>query len=173
MDEKCYHCGETKPLYDFYLRPNGKPYKPCKKCKNLLSAKYVEANSAKVADRQSKYRKENIEKLTKYKKEYREKNIDRIRQQCTEGKKKYYSNNIDLMRKKSKEYRDSENVKISRQKWRRDGIDNLADWYVKDVIRQQTGIENAIITIEMIEAKRAILKAKRIIKEHEINDRKD
>lgn len=81
--------------------------------------------------------------------------------------KLYRKNNKEKTKARQKQYNKSTHGKeiISANVKKR--IANLDDSYVKEKIFRQTGIDKTDITPEMIEAKREILKAKRMIKEYE------
>ena len=91
--------------------------------------------------------------------------------------KKYYQANADIINKITSEYAKS-NIDATRKykkKWRDGNKDNirkgsairassLTEGYVKRKIVEQTGIDKALITPELIEIKRTIIKTKRLCK---------
>ena len=91
--------------------------------------------------------------------------------------KKYYEDNSDIIKKSTSEYSKIHILEMRkyRKKWRdgnKDNIrkssailaSNLADGYIKGQIIAQTGIDKALITPELIEIKRTIIKTKRLCK---------
>lgn len=108
---------------------------------------------------------------------YSEKNKEKI----AKNKKLYYKKNKDEIQKKTKDYQDKnkkmlyeaskrwgknnkEKVLKTKKKYRYYAISNLKDSYVIDKIRRSTGLTSSQIPQGLIEAKRAELKLKRLIK---------
>ena len=75
---------------------------------------------------------------------------------------------------KSKAYREKHKAKIKKytDKWYKecgkqrvkDGVDNLEDWYVRNLIIKRSALSAADVPQELVEAKRQEMKVKRIIK---------
>jgi hypothetical protein len=68
--KQCNLCGATKPLTEFYLKPDGQPRARCKVCLCAESRRrdpiWAKANPEKCRARARRWQKKNPEKIRKY-----------------------------------------------------------------------------------------------------------
>jgi hypothetical protein len=148
----CKIHGELKPN-DIYFsrrfRMNKKGEKVdhsqlcCKICRSIINKRYQ--NSARRREYDKKWKKENKDKN----KEYQRKSLLKNREK-----------NLIIKRL----YNKTENARKWKKESRKKNIDLLRDEYLKELIVNNSGIDRDTITPELIEAKRAILKLKRLLK---------
>lgn len=91
------------------------------------------------------------------------KNRDALAESSKMRKRKAYAENPDKFRKAALEFerRHREKLKPKKKEYRRQCRENLADWYVIEILIQRTGIRPGDIPKDMIEMKRLHLKIKR------------
>lgn len=130
--------------------------KKCNKCGEVLPLHMFCKNKA------TKDKLNNVCKTCskKYDKAYYEENKEGINKK----KKVYYRENKEEIKKKVKAYSDKNKEK--RLDYQRERILKLPDSYVRQLLNNQ-GIDESLITPEIMELKRAVLKVKRIIKQKE------
>ena len=72
--KRCKHCGETKPLADFYRDAKAKDgCRPeCKTCNLALRARKYAADPKPYIERVKRWQQENADRLNAYRREYRQ-----------------------------------------------------------------------------------------------------
>ncbi len=175
--KKCNKCGEVLPLHMFNKKKDTKdklaPW--CKECARKNNKVYRDKNKEKIRKKNKAYYKENKEEIIENNKAYREENKEEMKKKA----KVYYEENKEEKREKAKAYYEEnkeemiekgrvyyrENKEEMREKGR-ERVLKLPDYYVRMCLKSQ-GIDASLITPELIELKRAILKVTRIIKQKE------
>jgi len=132
-------------------------------------------NREKNNARSREYQAENRDAICQKKKEYVKKNRDKVRKwmadyyianksKITKRSKDHYCSNIDAYRKTRAEYRDNNKDKI--KEWNKKRTVDLADRYVVQLLFGNTcNIPVKDIHKSLIQAKRAEIKLRRLIKE--------
>ena len=161
--KKCNKCGEVLPLHMF-CKDKLKPLS--KECKRKYNKVYRDKNKEKINEKNRAYYKENKEELKKKAKVYRDKNKEKLEKKA----KVYYEENKEELNERRKTYY-KENKEESLE-YQRGRVLKLPDSYIRQILNSQ-GIDASLITPELIELKRAILKVKRIIKEKSCKNSQD
>jgi len=145
--KKCNKCGEVLPLHMFgknkRTKDNLKVW--CKTCSKKYNKAYYEENKEEKKKRDKAYCEENKEEIRNKKKTYYKENKEEI----NENAKVYYREN-----------------KEERGEYQRRRVLKLPDSYIRKLLNNQ-GIDESLITPEIMELKRATIKVTRIIKQKE------
>ena len=175
--KKCNKCGEVLPLHMFgknkRTKDNLKVW--CKTCSKKYNKAYYEENKEKKKKTHKAYYEENKEEIKKKQKAYYEENKEekkkRDKAYCEENKeeirnkkKTYYKENKEEINENAKVYY-REN-KEERGEYQRRRVLKLPDSYIRKLLNNQ-GIDESLITPEIMEHKRATIKVTRIIKQKE------
>ena len=162
--KKCNKCGELKPKNLFSKRSisvDGLQYK-CKQCEKEAKQSWFINNpeKAKISKEKMKHwRSENVEKCNQISRRWARENKEKARAWAIANPEKY---------KKSKlEWKKAHPGKVieTRIKAKKKAREGLSDSYVVDVLCNIQGISAALITKELIDAKRVHLKITRKLKE--------
>ena len=160
--KKCNKCGEALPLHMFGKDKNAKDNLQvwCKTCSKKYSKAYYRENKEEMKKYKKAYYEENKEEVKKYNKTYYENNQEEINKKS----KAYYEENKEEMKKYNKTY--YENNQEERGEYQRTRVLKLPDSYIRRLLNKQ-GIDESLITPEIMELKRAVVKVTRIIKQKE------
>ena len=174
--KKCSKCGEVKLLECFSrdkTRKDGYSVE-CKKCNteygakyraknreklNAKAAEYHAKNREKINARAAKYYVENAEKRESITAKYRAKNREKINARAAE----YRAKNPEKRKSINAKYyvENAEKIKARTDKY----TEQLTDTYIKNQIKQQTGVPYEHITQELIETKRLHILIQRKLKD--------
>ena len=170
MEKKCSKCGETKDVSEFSKNNQKKDgyMSTCKKCRSIYrKGIYAESPELKLRNRAKakKWRIENPERYKYNQDKYRIENEAELK----EKKSIYQKENWNDRKKYHKEW-SNKNYKHVRSYCKKQlsvGRTNLHDWYLRFIIKQNSGLTDETIKNhpELIENKRLGIKIKRILKQ--------
>lgn len=123
---------------------NGKTYFECKSCALKTCKIYANKFKEKISLHKKKYNLENKEKIKKW--------INLNRGKVYEIKKRWRIKNREKY------------IKSWKEKNKR-SVENMDDCYLRKLISDKSSLKHEDIPIELVEAKRDLLKFKRLIKE--------
>lgn len=150
---------------------NGERYanSACKSCATISRREWRRKYPDKYREQKRRSNNKNREKYLSYHKRYYEKNKDAHRERMSgyykNNKEKIYKITLDWIDKNRERY-----LKIHR-KYFKNEIENLSDWYIKNILCQK-GISREEITQTMIEIQRLLIKAQRLLKQEKQNEKK-
>ena len=178
--KRCSKCGEEKILSEFNKDKKAKDGLryiciSCSKdiskqwyCNNLNGAKeyakqWAKNNPEKRKESQKVYRKNNKERINENNRERYHLDIKESREKYRILHKKLYDANPDKFIINSKEWKkeNSEHVKKYNRKYKKTQSDELSKIYIKDKLKAK-GFSDEMISDELIEAQRLIIKIKRL-----------
>ncbi len=170
--KKCSKCGEVKLLECFSrdkTRKDGYSVE-CKKCNTEYGAKYRAKNREKIKAKAAEYHAKNREKINARAAKYYVENAEK-RESITAKNREKINARAAEYRAKNPEKRKSINAKYyvknaEKIKARTDKYtEQLTDTYIKNQIKQQTGVPYEHITQELIETKRLHILIQRKLKD--------
>ena len=156
----CSKCGVEKSVEEFRKGRN-----QCKLCQSEHNKEYRKEHYINNKEYYKEYRKEyqinNKEKLKEIHEEYYIKHKDSLKEQF----KEYYIKHKDEILEYQKEYRINNKDEIL--EYRKEYASDLKEGYVVSNIRRQTGMtkEEIYANPELIEAKKNVIKIKRLLKQ--------
>jgi len=135
----------------------------CKACACARQAAYRTAHPEKIKKRRATYRKTNLYRLRAKDAAYRKTNPEKVQLALAN----WYKVNRDHVILKATLWGAThpEKRRASIAAWKQRGVNNLSDWYIRDIIRLTTSLRGSDIPQAFIEAKRQILIARRLLKE--------
>lgn len=150
--KKCNKCGEIKTLDCFCRKKDIKSgiSGTCKECGRLHTKLWILKNPEKKKEMDKMYVQKNKEKIIEYRNKYYQENKERI----SKRNKEYCKENRELVLYRLK-------LKTKRH------VENLTDTYIRTCLIQKNGFTKDIITPELIQAKREIIKIKRLCKQQQ------
>ncbi len=122
-----------------------------------LHQEHYTKNKEKILQRQREYKAENPDKVKEYKQKYskklwaQNKDNEEFRERHRELARKWRQDNIVGERERDKRY--SKRI-----------VEELADTYIKDKLTRGTTLKNSDIPQELIEFKRTVMLAKRLVR---------
>lgn len=135
---------------------------------------YNEANREKVLERRRKWAAANRERLIEKKRELRKKKADKIREQ---KRLRYARSNGEELRKikqwraanpeKMRSYEQNPERMSKRRQRSKNQVAEATDGYIKDLLKEGTGLKRSDLPQELVELKRKQLKIKRQLKTNE------
>jgi hypothetical protein len=143
----CTKCGEEKQLNDFHKKSRSKDgfTSQCKTCRCKYTLDYSSNNKDKKRISDSNYYKNNKVKVNQYKLNWYHENKDRLRDSVLNRQRKSYHENKDLHKMRYNQ-----------------AIESVNDWYVELILTRVIDVSSS--TLELIEAKRQIIKINRLLK---------
>lgn len=151
--KRCSKCGEVKMVEEFIKSKSRKDglFSYCKLCNRMLKKDNYVKNKTHVLENNKDWYYKN-------------------RDTCLRLASKWAKNNPDKRAIYNKKFRESdygklyiENNRDKQVKYATDGRKKLADWYIRNELKYK-GFPSTYITPELIEAKRLIIKSKRVVK---------
>lgn len=71
----CAKCDSTKPVKEFYLRPDGEPRKPCRACQKLLRQSYYQRHRERLLIQTADWQRRNPGKVVLIKRRYNKRHL--------------------------------------------------------------------------------------------------